>query len=87
MTDSQKAVRFQNPRETGRFRRGEAKGHRFIELPVFITEGGQDPAPTKEGLAVALHLWPKVKKRSHQLDAALVQGGWPEEEKLTLEGE
>ncbi len=78
MTDSQKAVSSQNPRETGRFRCGEAKGRRFIDLPVFITEGGQAPVPNKKGLAVAPQLWPVFRKALAQVDAALVQAGWPD---------
>jgi hypothetical protein len=48
-----------NSREIYQFRLGEFKGHKFIDMRIFVTEpgenGGQpnDPAPTKKGLAVS----------------------------------
>jgi hypothetical protein len=45
-----------NSRETIRFRLGEFKGHKFLDMRIFVTEpeenGGKpkDPVPTKKGV-------------------------------------
>ena len=35
-----------NARETIRFKLGEFKGHKLIDMRVFVADGGKDPAPT-----------------------------------------
>ena len=46
-----------NARETIRFKLGEFKGHKLIDMRVFVADGGKDPAPTRKGLAVRPVLW------------------------------
>jgi len=71
-----------NSRETIRFRLGEFKGHKFLDMRIFVTEPGenggkpQDPAPTKKGLAVSPALWPQLKEALAQVEAAMIQAGW-----------
>jgi len=71
-----------NSRETIRFRLGEFKGHKFLDMRIFIAEPGengslaQDPAPTKKGLAVSPALWPQFKEALAQVEAAMIQEGW-----------
>ncbi len=84
MTDKPRGKSPQNPKETWRFRRGEFKCHRFVGLRVVGREEHKQPVPNKKGLAVAPHLWPEFRKHPGQVETALVQAGWPEEEKLTL---
>lgn len=46
-----------NSREAIRFRLGEYKGHKFIDMRVFAIEDGKDPAPTGSGKTIlALNL-------------------------------
>jgi hypothetical protein len=42
-----------NSREAIHVRLGEFKGHKFVDMRVFVTEDGKDPAPTRKGLAVS----------------------------------
>jgi len=72
-----------NSREFFRFRLGEFKGHKFIDMRVFAKEDGMDPAPTKKGLAVSPTLWPEFKKALAQVEAAMVKEGWLDREDLT----
>jgi hypothetical protein len=71
-----------NSRETIRFRLGEFKGHKFLDMRIFVTEPGenggepQDPAPTKKGLAVNPALWPQFKEALAQVEAAMIAEGW-----------
>jgi hypothetical protein len=80
-----------NAREVYRFRLGEFKGHKFIDMRIFVTEtgenGGQpkDPAPTKKGLAVSPQLWPQFRAALAQVEAAMIQEGWLDEEDLKLD--
>ena len=52
MSDNLVCEICKNSREVFRFRLGEFKGHKFIDMRVFAVEDGKDPAPTKKGLAV-----------------------------------
>jgi Transcriptional Coactivator p15 (PC4) len=77
-----------NSRETIRFRLGEFKGHKFVDMRIFITEpgknGGQpkDPTPTKKGLAVSPQLWPQFRAALAQVEAAMIRAGWLDQEDL-----
>jgi hypothetical protein len=71
-----------NSRETIRFRLGEFKGHKFLDMRIFVTEPGenggkpQEPAPTKKGLAVSPALWPQFKVALAQVEEAMIKAGW-----------
>jgi hypothetical protein len=82
MTDKQICQLPKNARETIWFRLGEFKGHKFIDMRVFIIEDGKDPAPTKKGLAVAPNLWPQFKEALTQVEAAMIEVGWLDQEDL-----
>ncbi len=71
-----------NTRETIWFRLGEFKGHKFIDMRVFITEEGKEPAPTKKGLALSPLLWPQFRKALRQVEAAMIEAGWLDREDL-----
>jgi hypothetical protein len=81
-----------NSRETIQFRLGEFKGHKFIDMRIFVTEQGEnagqpkDPAPTKKGLAVSPQLWPQFRAALAQVEAAMIKEGWLDKEDLALEG-
>lgn len=76
-----------NSREKIIFRLGEFKGHKFIDMRVFVGDGGEDPAPTKKGLAVSPALWPEFKKALVQIEEAMVEEGWLDKEDLDVQGE
>jgi hypothetical protein len=82
MTDKTICELQKNARTVIRFRLGELKGHKFIDLRLFVSDDGQDPMPTKRGLAIAPHLWPEFKKRLDLVDQALVEAGWLDPEDL-----
>ncbi len=77
-----------NARETIHFRLGEFKGHKFIDMRIFVTEprenGGapQDPAPTRKGLTVSPALWPQFTRALAQVETAMIQEGWIDKEDL-----
>lgn len=71
-----------NSREAIRFRLGEFKGHKFVDMRVFTLEEGKDPAPTKKGLAVSPQLWPEFRKRLALVEEALIKEGWLDREDL-----
>lgn len=77
-----------NSREAIRFRLGEFKGHKFVDMRIFVTEPGEngdkakDPAPTKKGLAVSPQLWPQFREALAQVEAAMIQEGWLDREDL-----
>ncbi len=71
-----------NSRETLRFSLAEYKGHRFVDLRIFFSDDGKDPAPTKKGLTVSPALWPEFKKALAQVEAAMIQDGWLDQEDL-----
>jgi hypothetical protein len=71
-----------NAREKIRFRLGEFKGHKFVDMRVFTLEDGKDPAPTKKGLSVSPTLWPEFKKALAQAEDAMIQEGWLDREDL-----
>lgn len=71
-----------NSREAIRFRLGEYKGHKFIDMRVFAIDDGKDPAPTKKGLAVSPALWPQFRKALGQVEAAMIDEGWIDREDL-----
>jgi len=74
-----------NSRETIRLRLGEYKGHRFIDLRLFLTLDGQGPVPTKKGVAVPVHLWPQFRQTLARVDAALVEQDWLDREDICPE--
>jgi hypothetical protein len=51
-----------NSQEAYHFRLGEYKGHRFVDLRLFVAANGGDPLTTKKGLTVAPHLWPQFRR-------------------------
>jgi hypothetical protein len=71
-----------NSREAIRFRLGEFKGHKFIDMRVFVKEDGKDSAPTKKGLAVSPALWPQFRQALAQVEAAMIEQGWLDREDL-----
>jgi hypothetical protein len=71
-----------NARETIKFKLGEFKGHKFIDMRVFALEDGKDPLPTKKGLAVSPQLWPQFRKALAQVEAAMIEAGWLDREDL-----
>lgn len=81
-----------NVREKIIFRLGEFKGHKFIDMRVFVTEpgenGGQskDPAPTKKGLTVSPQLWPQFRAALAQEAAAMIDAGWLDRADLAGQG-
>lgn len=82
-----------NSRETIRFRLGEFKGHKFLDMRIFVTEPGenggkpQDPAPTKKGLAVSPALWPQFKAALAQVEEAMIKAGWIDLADLAVQDE
>ena len=64
---------------------GEFKGHKFVDLRIFTKEDGKDPAPTKKGLAVSPQLWPQFRKALIQVETAMIEAGWLEQEDLSLD--
>ncbi|NWG76603.1 MAG: hypothetical protein HXY24_18710 [Rubrivivax sp.] len=73
-----------NTRETIWFRLGEFKGHKFIDMQVFITEDGKDPTPTKKGLAISPQQWPQFRAALEQVEAAMIEQGWLDRDDLVL---
>ena len=65
-----------NSRETIRYSLGEYKGHRFVDLRIFITDDGKDSIATRKGLAVSPHLWPQFKEAMAKVEEAMVEAGW-----------
>ncbi len=75
-----------NSRELYRCRLGEYKGHKFIDLRLYLQGDGQDPLPTKRGLTIGPHLWPQFRQALGKVDDALVEVGWLDREDLYPEG-
>lgn len=73
-----------NSREAIKFSLETFKGHRFIDMRVYAKEEGKDPVPTKKGLPVSPILWPQFKRALVQMEAAMVQEGWLDEEDLEI---
>jgi hypothetical protein len=73
-----------NAREMIRFRLGEYKGHNFVDIRIFGIEEGQDPVPTKKGLALSPSLFPKFRAALAQVEQALVAQGWLDPEDMNL---
>jgi hypothetical protein len=71
-----------NTREAIRLQLGEYKGHKFVDMRVFVKEDGKDPVPTKKGLAVSPTLWPEFRKALAQVEATMLQEGWLDQEDL-----
>ena len=71
-----------NARETIRFKLGEYKGHKFIDMRIYAKEDGKDPTPTKKGLAVSPQLWPQFKEALAQVEAAMIEQGWLDREDI-----
>jgi hypothetical protein len=83
MTDKSVCELPKNAREVIRFRLAEFKGHQFVDLRIYTKEEGQDPAPTKKGLAVSPQLWPQFRKALTQVEAAMIEAGWLDKEDLS----
>ena len=65
-----------NSREKIVFRIGEFKGHKFVDLRIFVVgENGNEDIPTKKGLAVPLHLYREFREILGQVEEALVEKG------------
>ncbi|MBM4287905.1 MAG: hypothetical protein FJ135_07110 [Deltaproteobacteria bacterium] len=86
MSDTQVCEVPKNSRETIRFRLGEFKGRKFIDMRVYAKGDGKDPAPTRKGLAVSPHLWPQFRAALAQVEAAMVEVGWLDREDLEAQG-
>jgi hypothetical protein len=71
-----------NSREVYQFRLAEYKGHKLVDMRIFTREDGQDPLPTKKGLAVSPHLWPQFRQALAQVEATMIQEGWLDFEDL-----
>lgn len=71
-----------NTREVYQFRLGEFKGHKFMDVRIFVKEDGKDPAPTKKGLAVSPALFGEFKKALAQVEEAMIEKGWLDREDL-----
>ena len=88
MNDKPVAEIQKNSRETIRFRLGEFKGHKFLDMRIFVAEPGengslaQDPAPTKKGLAVSPAMWAQFRAALDQVETAMIQEGWIDRENL-----
>ena len=72
-----------NAQEKIIFRVDEYKGHRFIDMRVFVPgQNGRQDVATKKGLAVSPALWPQFKRALAQVEAAMIGQGWLDEEDL-----
>ena len=74
-----------NSREVYQFRLAEFKGHNFADIRIFAKEDGKEPAPTKKGLAVSPHLWPQFRQALAQVEEAMIEEGWLDQEDLQTE--
>jgi hypothetical protein len=81
--DIQVGELVKSPRQTLRFSLRIFKGTRFIDIRIFspLTEGGE-PRPTAKGVSVPPHLWPEFRKVLAQVDKALCEHRWLDEEDL-----
>jgi len=83
MSDSKLITELQkNAREVIKFRLAEYKAHKFIDMRIFTKEDGQDPIPTKKGLAVSPQLWPQFWQALAQVEKAMIEQGWLDKEDL-----
>jgi hypothetical protein len=65
-----------NSREKIVFRVGEFKGHKFVDLRIFVAgENGNGDTPTKKGLAVPLHLYREFREALMQVEEVIVERG------------
>jgi len=65
-----------NGREKIVFRLGEFKGHKFVDLRIFVAgEDGNGDTPTKKGLAVPLHLYREFREALMQVEEVIVERG------------
>ena len=71
-----------NAREVYRFRLATFKNYQFVDMRIFTREDGQDPAPTKKGLAVSPQLWPQFRQALAQVEAAMIEQGWLDQEDI-----
>ncbi len=77
-----------NAMEAIRFRLGEFKGHKFIDMRIYVANleeshgHPKEPVPTKKGLAVSPQLWPQFKAALAQAEAAMLREGWIDPEDL-----
>ena len=83
---------LKNSRETIFFHLGEFKGHKFVDMRIFVTEPGEngdkpkDSIPTKKGLAVSPTLWREFKQALGQVETAMIKEGWLDREDLEGQG-
>ena len=75
-----------NSREAIQFKLAEFKGHKFVDMRVYLTEEGKDPAPTKKGLAVSPAMWAQFRTALEQVNAAMIEAGWLDKEDLEVQG-
>jgi hypothetical protein len=73
---------LKNSREIYQFRLAEYKGYNFVDMRIFTKEDGREPAPTKKGLAVSPQLWPQFRKALTQVEVAMIEQGWLDQEDL-----
>lgn len=78
-----------NSREAIRFQLGEFKGHKFVDMRIFVAGNGEigklpESIPTKKGLAINPHLWPQFLAALAQVTEALVTSGWLDREDLDV---
>jgi len=81
-----------NPREAIRFRLGDFKGHKFVDMRIFVAGPGEDgklpePNPTKKGLAVSPQLWRQFRAALAQVEKAMVNQGWLDRDDLEAQEE
>ena len=76
---------FKNSREAIKFNLEEFKGHKFIDMRVYLKEEGQE-VPTKKGLAISPVLWRQFRAALDQAEAAMIEAGWLDKEDLEARG-
>jgi hypothetical protein len=65
-----------NSRENIVFRVGEFKGHKFVDLRIFVAgENSSGDTPTKKGLAVPLHLYREFREALMRVEEVIVERG------------
>ncbi len=76
-----------NSREKIIFSLGDYKGHKFVDMRVFIQEGDEAPVPTRKGLTVSPTMWAKFKAALAQVERELVAQAWLDREDLEVQDE
>lgn len=75
-----------NSREAIKFSLAEFKGHKFIDMRVYVKDEGKDPVPTPKGLTVSPTLWPEFKAGLAKVEEVMIQEGWMDKEDLVPRG-